>query len=255
MVGLQNMHPSGVFADARSDYLIKLLRTSDSFRVRVQSCLSLAATENEPKILSALHRALDDKHPAVRKASALALKRHRDPSSLGPLRAHRRDRDASAKRAILEAIEAIDGASEDAKYYVGIGKPGNKAAAPRNAIEQLRPALVREVRKMEGVRLAPDNETNRQARKALSSNKLTGYYIDSSLVSLESSGQGVTAVVSVVINTYPGRNMRAMLQGRATYPAGGMSEQSVQKAVEGAVAGALRRMPQALAASDARASR
>ncbi len=244
-----------VSADARVDYLIKTLRTSDSFRVRVQSCLSLAATNTEPDVLGALQGALDDKHPAVRKAAALALKRHADPSSLAALKAHRKDRDPSARRAILEAISAIDGAGANAKYYVGIGQPGNKASASRSAIQHLRPALVREVRKINGVLIAPEKESNRQARKALSANKLTGYYVDSSLVSLEPSGAGVTAVVSVVLNTYPGRNMRAMLQGRATYPAGGMSEQSVQKALEGAVAGALRRLPQALAASDARASR
>lgn len=249
------LSPNDARADARSDYLIKLLRTSDSFRVRVQSCLSLAATESEPTVLRALERSLDDKHPAVRKAAALALKRHSDPSSLTALRAHRNDRDANARAAILEAITAIDGAGANAKYYVGIGSPGNRAAASSSAIALLRPALLREVRKIDGVRVAPDNETNRQARKALSANNLTGYYVDSSLVSLEPSGQGVTAVVSVVLNTYPGRNMRAMLQGRATYPAGGMSEQSIQKALEGAVAGAMRRMPQALAASDARASR
>ncbi|MEM9193221.1 MAG: hypothetical protein AAGF12_28865, partial [Myxococcota bacterium] len=59
-------------------------------------------------------------------------------------------------------------------------------------------------------------------------------------------------VVSVIVNTYPGRDMRAILQGAATVQGGGSGPQARRQAIEGALSGALRRLPQALQAADAR---
>ena len=59
-----------VHADARTDYLVRLLQNSSTFRVRAQAALSLGRIENDSKVVKALSRALDDDHPAVRTAAA-----------------------------------------------------------------------------------------------------------------------------------------------------------------------------------------
>ena len=67
-------------------------------------------------------------------------------------------------------------------------------------------------------------------------------------MSLEDNGDGTRAVISVIVNTYPGRDMRAMLRGAATVP-GGHDAFAQRTAIEGAVRGAIRSLPQAMAAS------
>ena len=101
---------------------------------------------------------------------------------------------------------------------------------------------------MEGVRVAPDGENNRAAERILREARLTGYFVDSSIVRIEETGGGTRAVVSVIVGTYPGRDMRAILQGAATVP-GATGEGAVRAAIEGALRGAMRRLPQAMEAS------
>jgi len=95
-------------AQARTDYLIRLLSTSDAFRVRAQAAISLGRVEADSRIVGALSEALGDEHPAVRTAAAASLERLSDPSALAALRSHQRDRDSSARRAIRRAIAALE---------------------------------------------------------------------------------------------------------------------------------------------------
>ncbi len=75
--------------------------------------------------------------------------------------------------------------------------------------------------------------------------------MDGSLVKLEETERGMRAVVSVILNTHPGRAIRAMMRGAATVP-GGRDDAARKLAIEGATRGALRRMRQALQEADAR---
>ena len=78
---------SVAFADARTDYLVRALRTSPMYRVRAQAAISLGAVQTEPQVVEALGAALRDDHPSVRAAAASSLERHGDPSALPALRA------------------------------------------------------------------------------------------------------------------------------------------------------------------------
>ena len=77
---------------------------------------------------------------------------------------------------------------------------------------------------------------------------MAGFYIDTSIVKVDKSAGNTRVVVSVVVNTYPGRDMRAILQGAATVP-GATDQRAEERAIEGAIRGALRRLPQAMEAS------
>jgi hypothetical protein len=102
--------------------------------------------------------------------------------------------------------------------------------------------------------LAPENEAPKAAERVLRSEKLVGYFVDSSVTKIETRPDGsVRAQVSVIIGTYPGRDIRAMLSGAATVSGGGTGEAAKLQAVEAAFTGALRRLPQAMQAGLARA--
>lgn len=260
--------PSPARAQDRSAYMIRLLQTSDSFRVRAQAALSLGRVESSSTVVDALTRALRDDHESVRAAAAASLEALGDPSALGALRAVRRDRDSVVRAAVQRAIRSLErvartrptstGGSSDGgattpsgppRFYVGVGMPGTKVQSiDRRRLEQLRGQIAATVRSMDGVVLAPERESQSQATQAIRRQNLTGYYLDASVVSIEPSGGGVRAVVSVILNTYPGRDMRAALRGAATVP-NGTGAAAEQQALEGAVRGALRSLPQAMAAS------
>ncbi len=247
----------------RVAYLVRLLSTSDTFRVRAQAAISLGRVEAGSEVVAALSTALGDDHPAVRTAAAASLERLSDPSAIPALRAVRRDRDSSVRRAVASAIRTLErvartrpvaetndnnNAGGPAEFYVGVGQPGDRAGMDRATVERARAFLERELRAMEGVEVAPANESNGAAQRVIRQRRLTGYYVDSSIVSVDESGGNTRVTVSVILNTYPGRDMRAILQGAATVP-GSTGASAKQTALEGALRGALRRLPQAMTAS------
>lgn len=262
--------PSPVAADARTDFLLRMLTTSDQFRVRTQAAIALGTRPVEPAVLNALTEALRDEHPAVRSASASALELLKDPSVLTALRAARRDRDATVRGAVEHAIATLErqrpagvaraeptpppAALGDSKYYVAVGVPSAQAPLPSDVLRQLREHMVKQVAEMEGVRVAPANEPQAAASSVVRGKKLVGYYLDSSVTKVEAQPSGaLRAQVSVIVGTYPGRAMRVMLSGAATVSGAGSSEQAKRQAIEAAFTGALRRLPQAMQASAGRA--
>jgi hypothetical protein len=253
-------------ADARSDYLIRLLKGSAQFRVRAGAAISLGAIKGSDEVVEALSGALKDDHPAVRAASAASLERIGDPGALGALEASRNDAEKAVRAAVEKAIAKLRRAAGSrrgsvstgtaarrptgrARYYVGVGMPGTASrSVDRNLLEHARRFIESRVSEVDGVLIAPENETPGLARRVLASKKLAGFYLDSSIVSVESQpGGGIRAVVSVIVGTYPERDMKMILQGAATVI--GSDSRGKTQAVEGAFRGALRRLPQALATS------
>lgn len=259
-------------ADARTDYLVRLLRTSDAFRVRAQAALSLGSVGAEPQVIEALTAALRDDAPAVRAAAASSLERLGDPSALPALRTASSDRERAVAEAARSAVRALErvaragggsgtsrtatstssGGAEPsgrARFYVGVGTPGTKVASiDRSVLEGARSFIASRVRQIDGVVIAPDRETSRQAQQVIRQRSLTGFYLDSSIVSLETRPDGgVRAQVSVVVQTYPDRNVRSMLSGAATVM-GETGTAAQRAAIEGALNGALRNLGMAMGA-------
>ena len=101
------------------------------------------------------------------------------------------------------------------------------------------------VQSIDGVVLAPADEPPSQVRSVLRARNLRGYYIESSVTSIEQKpGGGVRAQVSVIVATYPDRAMRAIMQGAATAMGGGDSR---TQAMAAALKSALNQLPQAMA--------
>jgi len=270
----------------RTQYFIDLLSSSTSLSVRAQAALALGRVSPTAAVRTALTGALSDGEPAVRAAAASAIERLADAQLLAPLRtAVASERDATVRDAERRAITALErvaaagtgtGATTAAaststaaaagsttpprptgtpRYYVGVGTPGDNSSSLSAAqLAELQAFLVSQVGGVEGVVLAPNGEAAAATTRALRSNQLVGYYIDSSVVSIEDAASGTTVRVSVILASYPGRDMRAMLSGSARVP-NSRGPDAVRRAVQGAIQGSLRRLPQAMEASGARASR
>jgi hypothetical protein len=262
---------SVALADARTDFLMRMLSTSTQFRVRAQAALALGSQTGR-EVVSALTSALRDEHPAVRAASAAALERLGDTSAIPALKSAQNDRDGAVRTAVRSALAVLGAAMQPKRqpvapdvevpppsngpstYYVGVGVPGSQVGLSQQALEKLRGHVSSQVSQLSGVRLAPANEDRKAAEKVIRSQKLVGFYIDSSVTSIEIKADGsVRAQVSVIVGTYPGRDIRAMLSGAATLSGGGSSEEAKVQAIQAAFQGALRRLPQAMEAGLARA--
>lgn len=260
-------------ADERTDYLVRLLQTSTAFRVRAQAAISLGSVEPEPAVISALTAALRDENAAVRAAAASSLGRVGDASALPALRAAERDPEPPVRQAVAAAVAAIQargpagGSSSTrapssagaqpgpgpappppgpARYYVGVGNPNVSGPIPVGVASGLRTMIERRVSAISGVVLAPDGESVADAQRELRRRSLAGFYLDVS-VTVEALPNGaVRARVSVVVQDYPGRNVRSMLSGSATMTGASSADANL---VDAALGSALRNLPTALAAS------
>jgi hypothetical protein len=110
------------------------------------------------------------------------------------------------------------------------------------------------VAELEGVQLAPEREDRRAAERVIKERKLVGVFLDGSVTNIEVRPDGaVRAQVSLIVASYPARDIRAMLSGAATVSGGGTGDAAKQQAIQAAFQGALRRLPQAMQAGLARA--
>jgi hypothetical protein len=121
--------------------------------------------------------------------------------------------------------------------------PGSRASTVnRDTLRLTKQFIEAQVSELDGVMIAKGKETPSRVRSVLKSKKLDGYYLDSSVLSLEElPGGGARAVVSIIVGTYPERNMRTILQGSAKVI--GNTASAKNQAIEGALRGALRQLP------------
>jgi len=260
LVVIALLFASTAHADARQDYLLRLLRNSDAFRVRAQAALSLGQLESTHRSIAALERAVRDRHPAVRVSAISSLRRLRAKKSLPVVEKATRDRNKAVRRAAVEAAADLSAIGERqhgpgrVEYLVAVGMPGAKAEnVSRQMLFDARIFVSEHLVALNGVELAPDELTPADAKREIAQRKLYGYYIESSIVTLESTGAGVRAVVSMIVLSYPGREMRGMLRGAAT-ASGRYNPETAEQAIQGAFLGALRHLPAVLRAAKAKGS-
>lgn len=251
--------PHAASADARSDYLVRLLAGSTQFRVRAQAAISLGSVEPTTIVVGALGKALTDEHPAVRAAAANSLGRLGDPQALGALRGAANDVEAPVRVAVKAAITRLESvqrkpsvaegprpATGPPRYYVAVATPATRVPdLPPAALAGARQTLRDRLLEMDGVVLAPSDETPNAARGIVRARNLKGFYVDSSVTSVESKpGGGTRVAVSVILATYPDRAMRAIMQGAATALGGGDTR---GQAMSSAFRSALNQLPAAMA--------
>lgn len=261
--------PEPARADARTERLIELLRNSGNYRVRVQSAQSLGRIR-DPSTVEPLVESLQDEHPAVRAAAALALGRIGAPAALPALRRLAADRDQPAEvvsqaESAIEQIQTMSqlsttssppasSSSSETRFYVGVGEMGNTTGRRAGELEKTLERLVRqELGHADGIKLAPAQETPAQTKRVLQGKGWMGYFVQGSVTRLEAVSGQIHAVISIMILSNPERDLRMMLQGRGTAAISGQHDPSPAEqrsledsALEGAVRGAISRLSQQL---------
>jgi len=260
--------PVLALGDARTDRLVRLLRDSGNYRVRIQSAQSLGRIR-DPETVPILVAALSDSHHAVRIASILALGRIGHPDAIAPLQ--RLVRDSGQPREVTrhaqEAISQIGRMSRPStksassgagsgrpRFYIGVGTMGNTTSRRPGELEtKLQGIVRRQLSAQSSIDVAPDGETPRETKRVLAGRQLEGYFIQGSVTRLEETSGQIHAVVSIMVLTNPDRNLRMMLQGRGSVSgaSGQLSESRRRRledsAVDGAVQGAIQRLSKQLA--------
>ncbi len=209
--------------------------------------------------LPALRRAARDSSASVRMQVERALRSveaaGRPAPATPPLLAPAAGVGAYAAVSVIPAATAFDW--REARYVVTVGEMNNRSGFAGEALAQkLRSEVERNLRLLRGVAVigAPDERAEREIARR----RLPRVRLDGNLARVERRAQAsalsVRCEVSLVILDEPSRNMRGALSGAATgsdAPRGARPEQErrlAEQALEGAVRGAMRQAPAALAA-------
>jgi len=267
VVALATMLLSGLAqADGRTDYLVRMLRTSSQYRVRVQAALTLGEISDHAS-LPALVEALEDDEGSVRVAALAALTRIGEPSVLDAVRGRLRDRDRAVARQARTSVRALEQIEQrlaaagtgggtappppttgTPRFYIGLGGMGNRAGVRGDEAKALlRRYLSEEIGAASGVVVTPDGETPAQTTKVLKQRRLAGFWVDGSIIKLTRENGNVRAEISLMVMTNPGRDLRMMLSGAASVSASGRMTPSLEtdlqnQALRGAATGAVRRL-------------
>lgn len=217
-------------APARADKVDDLARTlaSDpSYKVRVQAALVLGKL-GDKRAVPALVKALKDSNATVRAVSCGALGKLGDSSAINPLKEAAKDGESMVRQAAEKALQQLDQApppttTKAAKFYINIGGVANKAKlGGPEASKLVRDVLIRELSGTKNVTVtwaggAPD-------AAALRKKKMTGYYLDGSIIRLSTSTSGNSAEIScdlkMFIATYPAKSMIMFTSGGAAVQTG-----------------------------------
>jgi hypothetical protein len=260
LVTLAALAGTSAFAQSRIDFLAERLKfppaqgQPDDFRVRTNAALALGAT-NDDAAVSPLCGGLADPSEVVRQAVAVALKKLARPSSSGCLKQRQAvESNASVKLQIQRAIEAVDAAGSGggggggggappavsgAKFYVSISPIANQTTRPTPEIEQVvHNAIASKLAQLGEYQLAPTGESSTDAKAAIASRKLKGYYLGVSVDKFDYSDGNLRVRVRIAVSSYPGKDLRGEVPQAATMPGVRPGDKGAEDQLMSLVAGA-----------------
>ena len=181
--------------------LEKKLLTHDDFRVRTQAALALGSTANK-KAVKPLCKGLDDDKSTVRAAAAAALGKLALggksclESRLG------KEKKSNVKKMIRKSVKRIDAAlngpklNKKTRFYIAIGKvKGDKT--------KVRSAMKRNLASRDGYAIAPEGESEADAKKRLRKHdQVTAYYFEPTLTVTKGDGK-LEVTFAITIYDYP----------------------------------------------------
>jgi hypothetical protein len=219
-------------APARADKVEDLSRTllgDPSYKVRVQAALVLGKL-GDKRAVPALIKALKDQNASVRGVTCASLGRLGDPAAVPALKEVLGDGESFVRQAAEKALGQLASAAPPtpaagkAKFYLNLGGVANKSKlGGADAARTVRDTLVRELGKTPNVTLAWESGGTPDAA-ALKKKKMTGYYLDGSIVRLTTSPAGnyseVSCDLKMFIATWPAKSMIMFTTGGAAVQSG-----------------------------------
>jgi len=209
----------------RIDRLVKILQSSDSYKVRLQVVITLGKLKDK-RAVPALVRALSDENYTVRGVAATALGQIGDKRALPALKnLARRDRNSFVQSQAKKAIGLLKGGAggggppAGARFFVTVGKLTNKTRKGGQGLaEAFRQALLKEFSKVPGV--ATPWSDGDPSPTVLRKHRLKGFVLDGAILSLSTKPAGggyeVSCSIKVSLATFPGNSMKAFYSGGAS---------------------------------------
>ena len=221
--------------------LAESLASGPSFRVRMRAALALGRLRGNRAAGDALMGALDDPHPAVRAAAARSLGKGRHRRARGTLeRLQREDPEAPVRKAAKRALARLAPRraptappvrARGGAIHVRVGAPSAPTGGvPGTILAELRGAAEAQLRAADGIALGGGGPKGRS------------FYLDVSVGPVDQGPEGTRATATVLIQTDPGRSIKASVRGKATVP-GAHDARALRDAVRGAVRSAMRKVP------------
>jgi Tfp pilus assembly protein FimT len=223
------------YADARTDYLIRMLESGDSYLVKVQAAGSLGKIRSREAV-PALAKALNDKDELVVIAAATALSQIGDPSAMSALEnALKVARSAAVKNQIQTTLQVLrsQGSQPSAPststhtgtvsaktvYLAKIDAMGNTSSLSGVEAERLLKKAVSEVlQQYSEIQLQSSGMSEAQVRQKLSAESLQGFILSGSLLKLEWGNNYVEVGVSLNVFSNPDYSLLMMPSGSVRVP-------------------------------------
>jgi hypothetical protein len=211
--------PAQAGAD-RVDRLVRILKTSDSYKVRLQVVITLGKLKDR-RAVPALIGALGDSNYTVRGVAATALGQIGDKRAVSHLkRLARSDRNSFVKSQAKKALKLLRsgglGPPAGTRFFITVGKLRNKARkGGKQLAEAFRNALLKEFSRVPGVWSSSTGNV-----KMLRKHRLKGFVLDGAILKLgkrsSSGGVEISCSIKVSLSTYPGNSMKAFYSGGAS---------------------------------------
>jgi len=223
---------AGAAADARSDYLINMLETGATYRVRVQAATTLGVIRCNSAV-PALGRALADESDFVVIAAAAALGQIGDPAAIAPIEGALKNSPSGPAKAQLETTlrvlrALVDGgdlapAEEEApRFLIRVDAMGDSSGSQRADLTERMKALVvdRLGRDPIVVLQAPGMKADQVVAKA-KKEKLNPFVLTGSIIRLERVNAQMVVKISLNVFSNPGYNLLAMPSAEGSVALGG----------------------------------
>ncbi|MBK8994373.1 MAG: HEAT repeat domain-containing protein [Myxococcales bacterium] len=235
------------------DQLIERLAKGEDFRVRVQAALELGKTKH-PDARLPLEKALDDDNAAVRTAAAAALKVLGDKQSIPALEAHKKDSSQAVRtqiQATLASLRMVT--SSSVKMIVKIGRMRMGKDVRGKLVGDLESASRQKFGELPGVKVIDDGQSAEAGDRGKKMVMVTGL-----LRKLNESAEGSEVVYSASVEYVVHRMPEQAIAGTVTGSASTRASKSEAKrrakelqqlVLAAAVASAVKRAPEALAAA------
>jgi len=235
-------------ADTRSDYLINMLETGATYRIRVQAATTLGMIRCAEAV-PALGRALSDEDALVVIAAANALGQIGDAAAIPAIEAALKNPPSPAAKTQLETTlrvlrALVDGGDsapigdEAPRYLIRIDAMGDSSGAQREGVsETMKTMVVERLRRESSVILQPAEMKAEQVKTKVKKEKLKAFILTGSIMRLERTEAQIVVKISLNVFSNPGYSLLAMpsAEGSVTVSSSPMAAEAERAAQDRAL--------------------
>ena len=235
-------------ADARSDYLLKMLENGATYRIRVQAATTLGVIRCADAV-PALGRALSDDNELVVISAAAALGQIGAPSAIPAIEAALKDPpSAPAKaqlettlrvlRALVQGDDLTRAPAETPRYLLRVDAMGDSSGAQREDITgKMKTLVLARLARESGVVLQESGMKADQVNAKAKREKLKAFTLTGAIMRLERVDTQLVVKISLNVFSNPGYNLLAMpsAEGSVTVGSGPMSPDAERNAQDRAL--------------------